>query len=44
MHPQSKDKPGRKPFGEIKKMKDDPEAVERMSAEIKAHYSKLFGV
>jgi hypothetical protein len=25
-------------------MKDDPEAVERMSAEIKAHYSKLFGV
>src|SRR2546430_6304452 len=32
VHPQTKDKPGRKPFGEIKKMKDDPEAVERMSA------------
>ncbi|TMJ89750.1 MAG: extracellular solute-binding protein [Alphaproteobacteria bacterium] len=44
VHPQTKDKPGRKPFGEIKKMKDDPEAVERMSAEIKARYSKLFGV
>jgi iron(III) transport system substrate-binding protein len=44
VHPQTKDKPGRKPFGEIKKMKDDPEAVERVSAEIKARYSKLFGV
>jgi iron(III) transport system substrate-binding protein len=44
VHPQTKEKPGRKPFGEIKKMKDDPAAVERMSAEIKARYSKLFGV
>jgi iron(III) transport system substrate-binding protein len=44
MHPQVKEKPGRKPFSEVKKMKDDPAAVERMSAEIKAHYSKLFGV
>ena len=31
-------------FGEIKKMKDDPAEVERTSADIKAHYSKLFGV
>jgi iron(III) transport system substrate-binding protein len=44
VHPQTKEKPGRKPFGEIKKMKDDPAAVEKMSAEIKARYSKLFGV
>jgi iron(III) transport system substrate-binding protein len=44
LHPQVKEKPGRRPFGEIKKMKDDPAAVEKMSAEIKAHYSKLFGV
>ena len=44
LHPQTKDKPGRKPFGEIKKMKDDPAAVERLSEEIKARYSKLFGV
>jgi iron(III) transport system substrate-binding protein len=44
VHPQVKEKPGRRPFGEIKKMKDDSESVERMSAEIKAHYSKLFGV
>src|SRR6266699_3353637 len=44
LHPQTKDKPGRKPFGEIKKMKDDPVAVERLSEEIKARYSKLFGV
>ena len=44
LHPRTKEKPGRKPFGEIKKMKDDPAAVERLSEEIKARYSKLFGV
>jgi hypothetical protein len=33
-----------KPFSEIKKMKDDPAAVEKMSEQIKARYSKLFGV
>jgi iron(III) transport system substrate-binding protein len=44
VHPQVKEKPERRPFGEIKKMKDDPAAVEKMSGEIKAHYSKLFGV
>jgi iron(III) transport system substrate-binding protein len=44
VHPQVKEKPGRKPFGEIKKMKDDPAGVEKMSEEIKARYTKLFGV
>src|SRR5213593_4661222 len=44
LHPQVKEKPGRKPFGEIKKMKDDPAEVERTSEQIKARYSKLFGV
>jgi iron(III) transport system substrate-binding protein len=44
LHPQAKEKPGRRPFGEIKKMKDDPASVEKMSEEIKARYSKLFGV
>ncbi len=44
VHPKVKEKPGRKPFGEIKKMKDDPAAVVEKSEEIKAHYSKLFGV
>src|SRR5713226_7662290 len=44
VHPQAKEKPGRKPFGEVKKMKDDPAAVEKMSEQIKARYSKLFGV
>ena len=44
LHPQVKEKPGRKPFSEIKKMKDDPAAVEKMSEQIKARYSKLFGV
>ena len=44
LHPGVKEKPGRKPFSEIKKMKDDPVAVEKMSEQIKARYSKLFGV
>ena len=44
LHPLVKEKPGRKPFAEIKKMKDDPAAVEKMSEQIKARYSKLFGV
>jgi len=44
MHPQVKEKPGREPFREIKTMKEDAAGVERMSEEIKAHYSKLFGV
>jgi iron(III) transport system substrate-binding protein len=44
LHPAVKEKPGRKPFGEIKKMKDDPAAVEKMSEQIKTRYSKLFGV
>ena len=44
VHPQTKDKPGRTPFKDIKTMKDDPAAVEKMSDEIKQHYSKIFKV
>jgi iron(III) transport system substrate-binding protein len=44
MHPQVKEKAGRRPFREIKTMKEDAAGVERMSEEIKARYSKLFGV
>jgi iron(III) transport system substrate-binding protein len=44
MHPQTKEKPGRRPFGEVKKLKDDPAGVEKSTEEIKAHYTKLFGV
>ncbi len=44
MHPQTKEKPGRRPFAEIKKMRDDPAGVEKASEEIKARYTKLFGV
>ena len=44
MHPQTKNKPGRTPFKDIKTMKDDPAAVVKMGDEIKAHYSKLFHV
>jgi len=44
MHPGTKEKPGRKPFKDIKTMKDDAAAVEKMSEEIKARYQKIFRV
>jgi iron(III) transport system substrate-binding protein len=44
MHPQTKEKPGRMPFKDIKTMKDDAAAVEKMSEEIKAKYQKIFRV
>jgi len=44
MHPQTKEKPGRKPWSEVKTMKDDAAAVERTSEEIKARYQKIFRV
>jgi iron(III) transport system substrate-binding protein len=44
MHAQTKEKPGRKPFREIKAMKEDAAGVEKTGEEIKARYSKLFGV
>ena len=44
LHPQVKEKPGRKPFTEIKTLKEDAAGVEKSAEEIKAHYSKLFKV
>src|ERR687888_1117459 len=44
LHPQVKEKPGRKPFSEIKKMKDDPAAVEKHADEIKRRYTEIFKV
>lgn len=44
MHPQTKEKAGRKPWKDIKTMKDDPAAVESHSEEIKARYAKIFRV
>ena len=44
VHPQAKEKPGRRPLAEIKLMKDDPAAVEKTSDEIKTRYSKIFKV
>ena len=44
VHPQVKEKAGRKPFKEIKTMKEDAAGVEKMGEEIKARYSKLFKV
>jgi iron(III) transport system substrate-binding protein len=43
-HALVKDKAGRKPMKDIKIMKDDAAAVEKESAEIKAHYVKIFKV
>jgi iron(III) transport system substrate-binding protein len=44
MHALVKEKAGRKPFREVKTMKEDAAGVEKASEEIKARYSKLFGV
>jgi len=44
VHPLTKEKPGRKAFAEIKKMKDDPTGVEKNAEAIKAHYTQLFHV
>jgi iron(III) transport system substrate-binding protein len=44
MHALVKEKAGRMPLRAIKLMKDDPAGVERTSEEIKARYSRLFGV
>ncbi len=44
VHALVKEKPGRRPLGEIKLMKEDPAAVERLSEEIKARYTRIFRV
>jgi iron(III) transport system substrate-binding protein len=43
-HPQVKEKPGRRSLAEIKVMKDDPAAVEAQAEDIKARYTRYFGV
>ncbi len=44
VHPETQEKPGRRPLKEIKTMKDDAAAVEQQSGAIKARYSKIFHV
>jgi iron(III) transport system substrate-binding protein len=44
MHPATKEKAGRKPFRDIKVMKDDAAAVEKMGEEIKSRYTRIFKV
>ncbi len=44
MHPQTKEKPGRTSFKDIKVMKDNAAEVEKLSDEIKQKYSKIFKV
>src|ERR1700753_4215187 len=44
VHPDTKDKAGRKPLKDIKTMKDDAAAVEKEGDAIKSRYSKIFHV
>jgi iron(III) transport system substrate-binding protein len=44
VHPQVHEKAGRKPFKEIKTMKEDAAGVEKSAEEIKAKYVKIFKV
>jgi iron(III) transport system substrate-binding protein len=43
-HSQTVEKPGVRKLADIKLMKEDPAGVEKMGEEVKARYSKLFGV
>jgi iron(III) transport system substrate-binding protein len=43
-HGQVKDKAGRRPLADIKLMKEDAAAVEKLGEEIKARYTKIFRV
>jgi iron(III) transport system substrate-binding protein len=44
VHPQVKQKPGRRKLSDIKVMKDDPAGVEKSAEEIKRRYSQIFKV
>jgi iron(III) transport system substrate-binding protein len=44
VHKLIKEHAGRKPLGEIKTLKDDAAAVERLADEIKAKYTSYFKV
>lgn len=44
VHPQVKQKPGRRKLSEIKLMKDDPAGVEKTAEEIKRRYTQIFKV
>src|ERR1700749_1627678 len=44
VHPDTKDRAGRKPLKDIKTMKDDAAAVEQQGEQIKSRYSKIFHV
>jgi iron(III) transport system substrate-binding protein len=44
VHPQVKEKAGRTPAKDVKWMKDDAAGVEKTAEDIKARYTKIFGV
>jgi iron(III) transport system substrate-binding protein len=43
-HPGVKEKPGRRPFLDIKVMKEEAAAVEKNAEEIKVRYTRIFKV
>ncbi len=43
-HGQTVEKPGVRKLADIKLMREDPEAVEKMADEVKTRYGKIFGV
>jgi iron(III) transport system substrate-binding protein len=44
VHPQVRERPGRRPLSEIKLMREDAAEVHRLVEEIKAKYTQMFGV
>ena len=43
LHPEVREPPGRKPLGDIKLLRTDPEEQEKAGEDIKARYAKYFG-
>ena len=43
-HPEVKLKPGRTPLSDIKLLRSDPVELAKATGEIKARYSRIFGV
>jgi iron(III) transport system substrate-binding protein len=44
VHPLVKEKPGRKPFRDIRAMREDPATIDAQSEAIRTRYTKIFGV
>ena len=44
LHAEVKDRAGRRPLSDIKTMKEDASAVEKLGEDIRARYTKIFRV